>query len=154
MQNKFCKTSFCNNFFFIKLITDQCIVSFFLGNAFNDENLLASIVLASKYLPFLGQGKGGFNHGLWSLFTTFSRLVFRLWSFETCHKINCTTFGIKILKIASIILLWQTFCKIAFEISKHYFTKGTNLDHERFVKFLLFYIFTDHWFSKFWKLMK
>lgn len=64
LQNKFCKTFFCKNFFFIKLITDQCIVSFFLGNAFNDENLLASIVLASKYLPVLGQGKGGFNHGL------------------------------------------------------------------------------------------
>ena len=88
------------------------------------------IVLFSKYVSFLGYGKDGFNHKPCSFFTSFFRLIITL---------GFSVFGVKILKIAWIILSWQPFCKSAYKKWKYYLIKRTNLE---LGKFLLCYIFT------------
>ena len=88
------------------------------------------IVLFSKYVSFLGYGKDGFNHKPCSFFTSFFRLIITL---------GFSVFGVKILKIAWIILPWQPFCKSAYKKWKYYLIKRTNLE---LGKFLLCYIFT------------
>ena len=97
------------------------------------------IVLFSKHVPFLGYGKGEFNHKSCSLFTGFFRLVITL---------GFSDFGVKILKIAWNILPWQPFCESAYKKSKYYAIKKTNLELKRFGKFVLCYISTVHWISK------
>ena len=91
------------------------------------------IVLFSKYVSFLGYGKDGFNHEPCSFFTSFFRLIITL---------GFSVFGVKILKIAWIILSWQPFCKSAYKKWKYYFIKRANLELKRCGKFLLCYIFT------------
>ena len=88
------------------------------------------IVLFSKYVSFLGYGKDGFNHKPCSFFTSFFRLIITL---------GFSVFGVKILKIAWIILSWQPFCKSAYKKWKYCLIKRTNLE---LGKFLLCYIFT------------
>ena len=91
------------------------------------------------------QGGDGFNYRPCLLFMTVFRLIIRL-----RITFDCATFDVKIFENSLDHVAVSTI------LSKHenYFVyiKGTYLEHIKFGKIVLFYLFTGHWVTNFPKL--
>ena len=67
-------------------------------------------------------------------------------------KFGCATFSVKILKIAWVMLLCPPYCQSVSNENYLSYMKRTYLEQIYFGKFVLFYLFTVHRFTKFFKI--